>query len=161
MYDRKDWRPASTFVWQYLTSQIPLRPFLFFREVAIDVGISQRHLNAPLSYIMEFCERASLPPLTGIILTKHEFERKNRHTPSAHFRLKHQGKFYFPGDTQFEVLYHQRIKEIQAVNWQAIAFEPAPMHYARLKKQLLEDKKQYETDKHENMSLALLARCAR
>lgn len=157
MKSTKDWRPLSLVVWHHLIDQRD-NERLFFRDVAREVGISPRHLNYPLAYIMEFCERHALPPLTGIILNKHEYARQKRCRPSAHFRLKHQGRFIFPSDAQFYALYQQQVKAVRAMDWQRIDYQPAPLTTFALKQHLMEAKQQRERGGEKAISLTQLAR---
>lgn len=158
MYSPKDWRPSSILVWLYLIEKVEKKRLLFFQDVAKDVGISQRYLNSPLSYIMEFCERETLPPLTGIVIHKHEFLRRNRAYPSAHFRIKHKGKYYFYGDESFEELYQNQLNAVKEFNWNSIVYQPSSLDYIKLNKQLLEAKKHCEIDKKRITSLTQLTR---
>ena len=80
MTAHKDWRSTSVKIWHYLGKNRHRFP-LYFHHVAHDVGVDTRHLNSPLSYIMVFCERNQLPPLTSIIMNKHDHTRRYRIRP--------------------------------------------------------------------------------
>ncbi|MFM2623673.1 hypothetical protein [Vibrio owensii] len=157
MYVPKDWRPLSICLWQHLIAHRD-NERLFFHDVARDVGVSQRHLNYPLTYIMEFCERKTLPPLTAIVLNKHDYTKRRRLRPSAHFRLKHGNDVYFPGDEQFDALYQQQLKQVREMNWQPITYEPSLLEYFDLKKILMETKGDNTSKPALTISLAQLAR---
>ena len=139
MKSSKNWRPLSVSVWHYLIEHRDNEQ-LFFHDVAREVGISLCHLNYPLAYVLEFCERLSLPPLTGIVLIKQETVRLQREYPSAHFRLKHQGQFYYPCDASFEPLYQQKLAQVRRFDWQAIHYVPSLLTVFELKSQWLEAK---------------------
>lgn len=139
MKSSKNWRPLSVSVWHYLIEHRDNEQ-LFFHDVAREVGISLRHLNYPLAYVLEFCERLSLPPLTGIVLIKQETVRLQREYPSAHFRLKHQGQFHYPCDASFEPLYQQKLAQVRRFDWQAIHYVPSLLTVFELKSQWLEAK---------------------
>ena len=157
MKSNKNWRPLSVSVWHYLIEHRDNKS-LFFHDVAREVGISLRHLNYPLAYVLEFCERQSLPPLTGIVLIKQETVRLQRECPSAHFRLKHQGQFYYPCDASFEALYQQKLAQVRRFDWQAIHYAPSSLTVFELKSQWLEAKKQRATGTPHAHRLNQLAR---
>ncbi len=152
-----DWRSHSRRVWQHLVAHRANQQ-LFLHELAREVEISPRHLNYPLSYIMEFCERLSLPPLTGIVLIKQRTVRFQREYPSAHFRLKHQGQFYYPCNASFDQLYQQKLTEIRAFNWQNIHYEPTTLTTLELQRQWQEAKNQRTQEAPCHISLAQLAK---
>ena len=157
MKSTKDWRPLSEKVWKHLIDHRD-NERLFFHDLAHEVGISLRHLNYPLFYIMEFCEKQSLPPLTGIVLIKQETVRFQRAYPSAHFRLKHQGQFYYPCDASFERLYLQKLAQVRRINWHNIRYTPSPLTVFTLKSQWQETKRQRAPKTPRSLSLAQLAK---
>ncbi|MFM2623602.1 hypothetical protein [Vibrio owensii] len=91
-------------------------------------------------------------------MNKHEYARQKRCRPSAHFRLKHQGRFIFPSDAQFYALYQQQVKAVRAMDWQRIDYQPAPLTTFALKQHLMEAKQQRERGGEKAISLTQLAR---
>lgn len=150
MYSPRDWRAISIMVWQSILNHQDL-PLLFFDDIAHEVDIDPRHINYPLSYIMEFCERKSLPPLTAIVMNKHDYLRQERRSTSTHFRL-----IYFPSDEAFDALYLQQVDIVRNTDWSSIVYEPTHLTFYELRKQLLKAK--HQTEKAPDLTRLVKAR---
>lgn len=137
----KDWGRVSGEAWKYLlnnrNSQI-----LYYEDVAAHVGTNSRNVHRALAYIMEFCERNRLPPITGLVINKTVHRHQNRLMPGGGFRIHHADKFYYPESNGFEALYNQTLEDIKQVNWESIHYHPRLSNYLELKQYL-------HTQKHE------------
>lgn len=131
----KDWRKVSKAAWQFLVENRHCE-ILYYEDVAAHVGTNSRNVHRALAYILEFCERYSLPPLTGLVINKTMHRHQNRRMPGGGFRIHHISNFYYPESTGFESLYLQALKEIERIEWENVQYQPKQSSYLELKRYL-------------------------
>ncbi|EMQ2878878.1 hypothetical protein V9N52_004225 [Vibrio navarrensis] len=139
MIQNKDWRAISVLLWEYLVASKE-QPLLFYSSVAQQMGIHPRHVNYPLIYILEFCERHHLPALSGLVISKDQYQNQGVRKPGSGFRIKHQDQFYFPDSFQFDEYYQRELNQIRATDWTSVRYEPCQLSHSRLKKHLSQQK---------------------
>lgn len=132
---QKDWRKASTQAWRFLLMNRH-KPVLYYEDVAAYVGTNPRNVHRALAYILEFCERHHLPPLTGLVVSKTVHRHQHQCLPGGGFRILHAGHYYYPESVGFTSLYQKALADIHRVYWESIQYQPKQSDYLKLKRYL-------------------------
>lgn len=156
----KDWCKVSKAAWQFLVDNRH-REILYYEDVAEHVGTNSRNVHRALAYILEFCERYSLPPLTGLVINKTLHREQNRHIPGCGFRIHHANTFYYPESIGFEALYLQALEDIKQIHWGNIHYYPKQNNYLELKRYLYAQMLEKGKVRAPRVSLQQLARRTR
>ena len=138
---QKDWRKASTQAWRFLLMNRH-KPVLYYEDVAAYVGTNPRNVHRALAYILEFCERHHLPPLTGLVVSKTVHRHQHQSRPGGGFRIRHAEHHYYPESVGFPLLYQQALEGIKQAEWERIAYQPKHCDYLALKRYLHAQKQQ-------------------
>ncbi|APC90655.1 hypothetical protein DLH98_25150 [Vibrio parahaemolyticus] len=156
----KDWRRVSKKAWQFLMKNRHCQ-ILYYEDVAAYVGTNSRNVHRALAYILEFCERHRLPPLTGLVINKTVHRHQNRRMPGGGFRIHNANNFYYPESIGFEALYQQALEDIKQIDWENVHYHPKQSDYLELKQYLCAQKQEKGKVPTPIACLQQLARTAR